>query len=84
MEREPKVLVKSEQINYNNLQRSIDELVNSNGLVYFEQSVKSLADNITNMVEMKKEISESQKRKYEEICIATDIRVLFRKMFYKI
>jgi hypothetical protein len=79
MEREPTLLLKSEQMNYNNLQSSIDELVNSNGLVHFEHSVKSLTDNVTKIVEMKKEVSESQKRRYEEIRTATDIRVFVSK-----
>lgn len=78
-EREPVVALKSEQSNYNTLQRSVDELMNSNGLKYFENSVKMLTDNIIRIVEMKKEVSESQKRKYEEIRTAIDIRVFVSK-----
>lgn len=79
MVREPTVALKSEQSNYNTLQRSVDDLMNSNGLKYFEHSVKALTDNIVRIVETKKEVSESQKRKYDEIRTATDIRVFVSK-----
>ena len=79
MDQEPMIVLKSEHVNYNNLQRSIDGLLSPNGLVYFEHSLKALTDNITKIVEMKKVIAESQKRKYEEIRTATDIRVFVSK-----
>ena len=75
VELDPTTGLKSEQTNYYKLQKTIDDVFNSNGFVSIDHSVKALKANITEIMQMKKSVSVAQKRKHEEIRTANEIRV---------
>lgn len=79
MEEEPIVHIDYELIKYTKLQKVIDKLVNSNEINLLEDSITAMTNNVKRLSEMRKNISNAQKKKNEGIRIATDVRAFVAK-----
>ena len=76
---EPEVYIDYELIKYQRLQKVIDKLVNSNEINLLGDSISVMNNNVSRLIDMRKVINTSQKRRNDGIRLATDIRSFISK-----
>ena len=76
---EPEVYIDYELIKYQRLQKVIDKLVNSNEINLLGDSISVMNNNVNRLIDMRKVINTSQKRRNDGIRLATDIRSFISK-----